>query len=290
MPAHRRAACDRWPRHELAAVARLQHRLLYCDRAARRAGLAAAADAAALEHAVRPVLVGMRAGLLKAIVGLDGEIRGLDKIPPGALPDRDEASIGLGHADPAGRAARSRHRPEARIAMGAVLRLVCRACRLDRDRPRRRRGGAAPHGGVGAAGGGGRPRDRDLPRGHPDGARPAPRIPARDRGAVPGARSAAGAGGGQFRAVLGPPQLRQAAGTDHPRLSRPDPAGIAAPPADARTRGPHRKRHRGAGTRSRRDLSRGGEPVLLAAAEDLVKRIGYSGSHQAGCHLRTGED
>ena len=45
--------------------------------------------------------------LLRAIVGLDGEIRGLDKLPAGSLHRRDEAPIRLGHADPAGRARRS---------------------------------------------------------------------------------------------------------------------------------------------------------------------------------------
>ena len=74
------------------------------------------------------------------------------------LHHRDEASIGLGHADPAGRAGRPGGRAEARAAVGAVLRLVRVARRIDRDRPRRPRGGAAPHGGGGPA----RRRQRDA--------------------------------------------------------------------------------------------------------------------------------
>ena len=111
--------------------------------------------------------------LLRATVGLDGEIRGLGNLPPGpcivAMKHQsawDTLILPVVLGDPGGRA-------EARAAVGAVLWLVRGARRIDRDRPRRPRGGAAPHAGGGPAGGGRGPAGRDFPGGHAHRAGPA---------------------------------------------------------------------------------------------------------------------
>ena len=57
--------------------------------------------------------------------------------------------------------------------MGAVLRLVRGARRLDRDRPRRRRAALRRMVASGAAAAADGPADRDFPRGHPHRAGPA---------------------------------------------------------------------------------------------------------------------
>ena len=86
--------------------------------------------------------------------------------------------------------------------------------------------------------------------------------------------AAAGTGGGQFRAVLGPPQLCEAAGPDRLVVPRSDPARPAAP------------RGRCAELESRIETAtaaleaeglaayrRRREPVFVAAADDLIERI-----------------
>ena len=82
--------------------------------------------------------------LLRLIVGLGHEIRGLDRIPRGgciiAMKHQSAWDALILPVD----ARRLRGRGEARTAAAAVLRLVCGTRRLDRDRPQGRGGRAAP--------------------------------------------------------------------------------------------------------------------------------------------------
>ena len=145
--------------------------------------------------------------LLKATVGLDCEIRGLDRLPSGpciiAMKHQsawDTLILPVVLGDPA-------------VVLKRELLWVpfygwyaARAGSIAIDRGGRatalRRMVAS-----GPDGGGGGPQGRHFPRGHANRAGPAPAVSARRRGAVSDARRAAGAGCGQFRAVLGPPQL-----------------------------------------------------------------------------------
>ena len=211
--------------------------------------------------------------LLKAVVGLDCEIRGLGNVPPGpcviAMKHQsawDTLILPVVLGDPA-------------VVLKRELLWVpfygwyaSRAGSIAIDRggraaALRRMLVSGPRGG-----GRGTP-DRHLPRRNADRAGPASAVSARRRGALSDACGAAGAGGGQFRAVLGPPQFPEAKRADHAGISRPDPAGPAAPPTDAGAGKTHRDRDRRAGARGRLFLPRGREPVLLTA-EDLFERIG----------------
>jgi hypothetical protein len=157
--------------------------------------------------------------LAKAIVGLDGEIRGLEHLPHGACliamkhqSAWDTLILPILLGDPA-------------VVIKQELLWVPfygwyagRAGSIAVDR----KGGAGPEAHLSARGG----------------------------GALSGARDPAGAGRGQFRALLGPPQFCEAARSDRSRVPGADPARQAAPPGHGRAGNPHRGGDRRARTRS----------------------------------------
>ena len=162
--------------------------------------------------------------LLRLIVGLDHEVRGLDRLPRGgciiAMKHQsawDALILPVVLGDPAvvvkrellllpfygWYAARAGSIAiDRKAGAGALRRMLARA------RP------------VAAAG-------RPIVI-FPEGTRVAPgerrALSARRRRALSGIGAAAGAGGGQFRPLLGPAQLRQTPGPHRPRISRTDPA------------------------------------------------------------------
>ncbi len=182
--------------------------------------------------------------LLRWIVGLDHEVRGLDRLPRGgciiAVKHQsawDTLILPIVLDDPAvvmkrellhvpfygWYAARAGSIAVDRKAGAGALRAMVKAARP-----------------IAAAG-------RPIVI-FPEGTRTAPgarsAVSARRRRPLSGAGLAAGPGGGQLRAFLGAAKLCQAFRPDRPRIPRPDPAWPAAPPPDGRARGAGRDRRR----------------------------------------------
>ena len=216
------------------AFAGVQFRVLFFDGAAGRARPAAAAGAAADGGALRPVLGALRPGSPPG----DCRPRLRDSRPrqysARAVHRRDEASIGLGHADPARRAGRSGGRAETRAAWVPFYGwYASRAGSIAIDRGGRAAALRRMVARARAAAAEGRPIVI-----FPEGTRTAP---GRHLPYQPGVaalyqtlrcrwcrrRSIPGCSGGAA--------VSEAPRADHAGISRPDPAGPAAPPADAGT-------------------------------------------------------